>query len=495
VGVFLVGACWISWRRTTSVAEVFQSVLGRELGMALPSDLLQAVSAPSGAKIALVVGAGCSVEAPTCVPTGPQCSEEIHRRLLADGVLKNGDCTDPTDLSLVADAVFDKRNSQRDVVERLCERYDLKHASPNDGYLIAAAMLCEGVVSSVVTLNFDLALSNALSELGAGDIVGVIECPEHLARQKAINVYYLHRNVNEKDHELWVLRTAALQHEWKGNWEPIIATKVLAAPVVVFAGLGTPAAVLIASTQLLRNALRAVTKVYQVDLADKAESKFFQQMALDPSAYIQCGWCQFMDQLSKRLQQEQISQLEQAVAEKVRDDRLPDEDVANLLDRLGALGLVKFGKLRGHWLLHHKPYRPVETDDLGLIADLLLALAMTARVSASQVVIIEDGLVEFHRDGRAVAAYLIASGRGHRGRLAVEAAVESRRHQYRSRPVPPSGVIVGGTSNIWTTLPTPPPDLVRGDVSEDIVAGATALPMIHITELRDAPNLVQRVVP
>jgi hypothetical protein len=141
--------------------------------MALPPDLLQAVASPSGGKIALVVGAGCSVEAPTGVPVATQCSKEVHRLLLADGVLVDGDCSDPSDLSLVSDAVFAKTNSQRDVVDRLCGQYDLKLAKANDGYLIAAAMLCEGAILSVVTLNFDLALSDALSDLGAGQLVGV----------------------------------------------------------------------------------------------------------------------------------------------------------------------------------------------------------------------------------------------------------------------------------------------------------------------------------
>lgn len=468
--------------------------LSHGIVMALPVDLLQAVSSPGGGRIALVVGAGCSVEAPTSIPVARRCSVEVHKRLLADGVLQNGDCTDPTDLSVVADAVFAKKNSQRDVVERLRDQYDLKLATPNDGYLIAAAMLCEGAISSVVTLNFDLALSNALSELGAGYIVGVIECPEDLPRQKTINVYYLHRNVNAADPESWVLRTATLKDDWKGQWEPIITTKVLTAPLVVFAGLGTPVAVLIESTKLLRNALPAVTKLYQVDPDDKTSSKFFQELALDASAYIQCGWCQFMDELSQRLLKEQVVQLEKAVERKVKDDRLPTENVAHLLDCLQALGLVKFGKLRAHWLLHDKPYCRVETNTLGLVADLLLALAMVARVSGA-VAVIEDGLVEFHRDGRVVAVYLVASGCGHRGRAAVEVAVELRRKQYQNRLVPPRGVIVGGTSNTWTTMLTPPSDIVRVDMSEDIVAGPSMFPLFHISELRDDPNRVQQVVP
>ena len=464
--------------------------------MALPAALLEAISSPGGGKIALVVGAGCSVEAPTSVPVSSVCSQEVHRRLVADGVLQNGDCSDPTDLSLVADAVFSKRHSQRDVVERFREQYDLKLATPNHGYCIAAAMLCEGAITSVVTLNFDLALSNALSEIGAGKIVGVVEGPDDLARQKTINVYYLHRNVNAADPETWVFRTAALRDEWRGHWEPIIATRVLAAPVVVFAGLGTPVAVLIESTKLIRRALPAATKLYQVDPGNQADSKFFQELAIDASDYIQCGWGDVMDELSQRLSIEQIARIEEAVGRKVREDNMPVEDISGFVGSLGSLGLVKLGRLRAHWLLHDKPYCPVEPTALGLIADLFLALAMMARVSGSVAVIIEDGRVEFRRDDRVVAAYLVASGRGHRGRVAVEAAVESRRAQYRSCLAPPRGVLVGGTSDTWAMLPTPPRDILQGNASEtDVVTGPTALPLFHINELRENPGSIQQVVP
>ncbi len=112
--------------------------------MDLPAELLQAISSPGGGRIALVIGAGCSVEAPTGVPVASQCSVEVHRRLLDDGVLQNGDCADPYDLSAVADAVFARTHSQRDVVERLRERYNLKLATPNDGHLIAAAIALRG---------------------------------------------------------------------------------------------------------------------------------------------------------------------------------------------------------------------------------------------------------------------------------------------------------------------------------------------------------------
>jgi hypothetical protein len=91
--------------------------------MDLPAELLQAISSPGGGKVALIIGAGCSVEAPTSIPVSSTISLEIHRLLVADGVLQDGDCSDPTDLSLVADAVFSRKHSQREVVERFRERY------------------------------------------------------------------------------------------------------------------------------------------------------------------------------------------------------------------------------------------------------------------------------------------------------------------------------------------------------------------------------------
>jgi hypothetical protein len=357
-------------------------------------------------------------------------------------------------------------------------------------------MLCEGVITSVVTLNFDLAISHAVVDLGVGLIVGIVEGPYDLPKQRNVNVYYLHRNVNATDVETWVLRTAILQEDWKRHWQAIIATKVLVAPVVVFAGLGTPVAVLVESTKLLREALPQTTKLYQVDPGEYANSKFFEALQIDPSAYIQRGWCQLMEELSERLSTEHIAQLQRAVGQKTIQDHLQTEDVSSLLNRLGSLGIVTFGKIRALWLLHDRPYRRVDADGLSLIADLLLALGTIMRVSGTAAVILEDGHIEFRYQDRIVAGFLIASGCGHRGKAAVEAAVESRRGRYRTLPDPPRAVFVGGTADIWTTQPTSPRDIVQGELkAEDIITGPTSLPLHHITELRSNPDLIRKLVP
>jgi len=89
--------------------------------------------------------------------------------------------------------------------------------------------LRERAVGAVMTLNFDLAMSHALAQLGAGDDVGTVRGPADLAGQRLVNLVYLHRNV-DADPEQWVLRSAVLAGDWKGQWEELITTTVLASP-------------------------------------------------------------------------------------------------------------------------------------------------------------------------------------------------------------------------------------------------------------------------
>lgn len=463
--------------------------------MPLPPDLLRVVSSPGGGQLALVIGAGCSVEQPTGLPLSRQVSQEIHQSLLNDGVLNPGDCSDPDDLSVVADAVYAKTNSQGDVVERFRTRYDLRTPSANEGYKIAAALLREGAISSVVTLNFDLALSNAVAEVGVGSAVGIIDGPEGLGAQKATNIFYLHRNVNALDLEAWVLRTATLATEWQGHWEPIIASRVLTAPVVVFAGLGTPVAVLIESAKLLRNALPGA-RFFQADPGDRVNSRFFAELGLNDADYIQCGWGDLMNQLAHRVSQEHIDELGRAVTRVVAENGLQAEDVTSLLARLLDLGLLKIGRVRACWLLHDKSYCPAETAGFPLLADLLLALGLLARVSGASAILAEDGLIEFHRDDRVVSVFMVASGQGYRNRAALEARMGAHRTQHRLRVKAPTGALIGGTSDGIGELPTPPANIIDGEGGSDsVVTGSSAFKVFHIAEIRANQALAQQIAP
>src|SRR5579863_9870086 len=160
----------------------------------LPDQLLQAVADRNG-RITLVVGAGCSLDPPTNLKLSSAYSLEIHADLVRDGVLANGECPTPKDLSALSSAVWAKRASQEAVVTRL-PRNEFRNACANSGYRVAAALMREGSVSAVLSLNFDLALSHALAELSADD-VSVVAGPSSTRDLGSLVVVYLHRNVNE----------------------------------------------------------------------------------------------------------------------------------------------------------------------------------------------------------------------------------------------------------------------------------------------------------
>lgn len=463
--------------------------------MSLPSALSQAVAHQGGGRIALVLGAGCSIEPPTCLPASIPCSEEIHRQLVEDGVLVRDECPNPADLSAVADAVHSKLHSQREVVARLRDRYDLRTPKPNEGYLIAAALLAERAVSAIVTLNYDLALSNAIAELGVGTGIGIIERPEHLGTgRQLVNVYYLHRNVNDPDPEAWVLRSAALLQEWKGHWEQIISTTVLTTPVVVFAGLGSRIGVLESAVQLLRTALPNTTSFFQFGYGDPTNSDFFRSLNIDTAAYLPDGWCECMRALSARLLEEQFAHLILAISEQTARGGIPAENTAGLERSLRRLGLLGVGRVRGHWCLDFDRYRADLEAERGLFADLLLALALVERTTTATLNVLPDGQVELSRNGLILARLFVATGHGHRTKSKIEATLQARRHSRRHHSSDPNRAIVAGTSDHWAVPLSPPKSVVRGDPEGSVVDGPEGLSLIHVSHLRQDPTRIPELV-
>ncbi len=277
----------------------YQRDLVLDKSMKLPSDPLNAISQPEGGRVVLVVGAGCSAEPPTSLPLSRELALNAHRRLVEDGVLDDGDCPEPDSLSCVADVVWSKTNSQRELVVRFpCDGF--RQSEPNRGHLLTAAMLYEQALSCVMTLNFDLALSNALSQVGARGSVTIINKPEDYASLGLSNLVYLHRNV-DADPDLWVLRSISLEESWSDGWEKVVTERVVSAPVTVFVGLGSSIGVLEESTLRILDKLRGIVSVYQVDPGTISESSLFKKLGLPDEVYFQMSWCEFIDRLAGRV--------------------------------------------------------------------------------------------------------------------------------------------------------------------------------------------------
>lgn len=458
--------------------------------MPLPPNLLQAIAAPEGGRVVLVLGAGCSFEPPTSIPLAKPCSQTAYRKLVDDGELAPGECECADDLSALADFVKAKFGAQKKLVDRLPVG-QFRTATPNDGHLIAAALLLDGAVTHVLTLNFDLALTTALSTLGAKDAVSVIKGPEDHGSLGRANVIYLHRNV-EVDGELWVLTSDALENAWRDAWEELIAAMVTTAPITVFAGMGSSCGVLRQSVERLRTALGNETKVFLANPGDPEWSQFAQETGLTEADYIQVGWVDFMRGLSTRVASERCAQIESTCLALVARESWPAEDVPSLCQRLIQLGLVGLGKLRAAWLLEDRPYCCHENATVDLLADLLLAIGFIERTAHVTIRLRSDRLIEAINVQNQLSSFLIFSGRGSLRWASAEPAIKHSEKYFNhdSGARRPRRALVSGV--IGTTLDrvTPPASIVDVENEESILSDQEAFKMWSIEELRATPDAV-----
>jgi hypothetical protein len=447
----------------------------------LPANLLNAVTAPGGGRLVLVLGAGCSIEPPTSLHSARHYAQEAHDSLIAEGVLKQGQCGNPDDLSSVADAVWSATGSQAELVRRMPVAA-FRSADANDGYILAAALLLEYAVGSVMTLNFDLAMSAALARVDARGDVATIAGPQDHANLGLINLIYLHRNANAVADD-WILRTSPLQELWQGAWEQAIAQRVLAAAVTVFAGLGTPAAVLIDTAQRVRSMVGNTADIYQVDVVPSDQSAFLAALGLAPTSYIQLPWTEFMRELSQRVADEHRKELLAACTELQASEGWETENVNDLCAQARDLGLISLGQLRARWLLSDRRYMPRRLTNGAHIADLILAIRLIERTTGTQARLEDDGVVEFWEGDRMRASLLFVSGRGVRRwrSLEIELHKSERYWRYRRRI---RHAIVAGVHGASPQNTAPPDDLVRESTSDDIVSGEPGVRLTDVDAIR-----------
>src|SRR5437773_2403665 len=65
--------------------------------------------------------------------------------------------------------------------------------------------------------------------------------------------------------------------------------------------LGSPADVLVESTKLIQKTIPTGSISFQVDPGARDKSEFFKALSLDPGAFLQAKWCDFMAAVSQRL--------------------------------------------------------------------------------------------------------------------------------------------------------------------------------------------------
>ncbi len=416
---------------------------------------------------------------------------DAHTRLLADSILGPGDCLNPEDLSCVADAVFAKTGQQTPLVQRMHPQA-FRSAEPNEGYLLAAALLREQAIVCLMTLNFDYAIAVALSQLGARDSVAVIHGPEEHGQISAINVIFLNRSALSPLED-WILRTAALD-AWQGRWEEVVTGRVLSSPVTVFAGLGTPSGVLLETAHKVRAAIPGGTVIYQVDPVDREQSAFFARLNIPAESYIRLPWGQFMRELSERVLIEHKIELQNSCELMVAGEAVERENTEPLCASFVNLGLLNSGKLRARWLLEATAYVPHLGLELSWIANLILAIALIQRKTASRAAFREDGIVDFYRGDKIIAALIIAHGRGSKRWLSIEPALHSLAEEHRHRYPRPLCALVAGVQGPRKPEVSPPMNIVPTEDPSSILPKGLAVGITDVDELRANDAAVRSLV-
>lgn len=317
-----------------------------------------------------VLGAGCSFEPPTNLKLASQLAIEVHDRLVGDGILESDECEDPEDLEALVDLISSKEGlSKADVVIRM-PRDKFRNAQANLGHRVLVALLQERLAGNVLTLNFDLALGQAVTSHQANEVTTVRSPAQH-CDLGSTSVIYLHGNVDSPEQE-WVLTSAEVAESWEGGWRDIVASRVLTAPTVVFAGVGTLVGVLLGSIRRIRDAIPDQVEIYQVDPTACEESNVFDALEIPEQNYIQVGWCDFAEALGRRVNRHHLDAVRRECDAQFKEHR---EDLAGhlsqLLDSLSVRGLLHFGQLRALWFLEHVSYLPWKNVRLRWIADLI----------------------------------------------------------------------------------------------------------------------------
>ncbi len=458
--------------------------------LAVPSDLLGAISDLTGGKVAIVIGAGSSHELPTNLPLSKKCSEDAHEKLMADGVLSAGDCVDPSDLSILADAVYVKSNNEQENLVRRLPIDEFRNAQPNEGHTIAAALLVEQAVIDILSLNFDHAQRHALPNVSAGSRVSIVNGPQDHDRLGVCNFIYLHRHA-DAGFEEWILRSVQLEEEWRGNWEQVITQRVSSTPHLVFAGLGYPAKVLVESVQQLRTAVPTSHNVYYVDPAQLENSKFAESLSISTEQHIQLGWIDFMKVLGARLVEEHIRDLRDRCSVFSVTNAIHEEDCSNLLAELRSLGLITLGRIRAVWQLdttiQYLPYRGCHYEQY---ADLILAICLIERTTGSKGKPDRNGNVILHKEGKAICTLVPISGRGTRTFSMIEplfAHLESE-ISIASQPTPTIFVLSGVQGTVEES--NLPRDIVMGDQPDNLVIGTSVRAITNVPKLRGDPESI-----
>lgn len=440
----------------------------------IPSDVFKALVDSGGAQITLILGAGCSMENPPGLQSAAVLADQAYSRLVSEGVLPEGtlDKNDRWDLTKVADIVKSLTGSQRALTERLPVT-EFINAMCNDGHRITVALMLEGAVANVVTLNYDKSMSHALSELGAEDKIRTVWGPENQNQIQAPCLVYLHR-MADSNQEKWIIAAEAIEQGWKDEWEDLAALRTLLLPICIFVGLGSSVPVLTSKIKEIRDSqVGALT--LQIDPTARSkhlsrESSFTEEAGISEDHFLKDRWSDFMKRLGNYVAETQVRKtaakcddLNRSDSQEVRNE-LRDR-VQDILNRKGGFDLLGLGRVRAAWLNAKNPNYVAhsEGDNERRFATPLLLIDLIERTKDCRAIIGENGVVDFFStDKTHLTSVQVVYGRG--GDWWADIDAQTYHDRQRKQMLPVTSVIGYGLLGEPDQI-APPPDIASLNTS------------------------------
>ena len=441
---------------------------------------MQSLAAPGGGQVALVIGAGCSIEPPTAIPLARTLAADAERQLVLNGRLAANQCPDPQDLAGLATLIHQLTGGQAELVH--CFPLDrMRLARPNSGYKLMVALMAEGTIGHVLSLNFDMAVQHAAAELGV-EIVTVTAAGDPVPVRATL--VQLHGNANSNP-DAMVLRAEVINGGWIGQWEQVIAQQVLGAPVVLFAGLGSAAPVLSATIQMIQGALNGNKVLFQADLGEFANNGFAAQLHIPEERYIRGSWNEVLAKLAERIAVDQLHALSLRGAALLRENQADQADhdrFAALVGKMTALPLLAIGRLRAFADLDAaKLYRPHSDHDDELITEPIVRLAALAEQLGLDAQPTPTGTWLLKRGNQPLAQLVLASGGGVRRMAALEPRAKGVFDWIgENSPTPLDFILIGGVAPGAPSLAHV--DLIADENPGDLIGGLTGPSLVSAND-------------
>jgi hypothetical protein len=282
-----------------------------------------------------------------------------------------------------------------------------------------------------------------------------------------------------------------MANAWQNQWQGALAGSVLTAPVLVFAGLGSPAPILEATINRIWSEIGEHQQCYFVDPVPRASSGLYNCMARPKDGYVELSWCSFMRELADAVVKGQLQRLAQMCSAIVAARGMTALDLSRVIAVIAAAGLIALGELRANWLRKNRAYLPESQSQNELIADLFLGIALIEQLTQSTCRLENRSEFSFWRDATLIGTLQVASGCGVMDALLVQTQLTREGSAYGAQKFRSVLVahVIGSVEDETVPLPMDVAD-AEARVPDDIVSPEEKPALLSLEKLRGQPNAI-----